>query len=115
MSRQLCRANSLSFALSRGSSPGLGGDVDPEGVSMRKTTIPLIAFALLSAAGCEDGPEQIFQPAPEGAGKRWNNGGTAPVTDALKGDFATQYGGTSKQEICSGAEKAKRWAEMVNQ
>ena len=41
---------------------------------MRKLTFSLVAFALLlSNAACEDGPDQIFQPAPEGADKRWNN------------------------------------------
>jgi hypothetical protein len=77
----------------------------------------LSAFAALSALsvlGCEDGPTQPYSAPPDGASNYWNNGNTAPVTDPAKQGFTTTgSSGTNKQDICTGAQKAARWALMV--
>ncbi len=79
----------------------------------------LSAFAALSALsvlGCEDGPTQPYSAPPDGARNSWNNGNTPPVVDPAKQGFLTSgSSGTNKQEICSGPDKAKRWAAMVQE
>jgi hypothetical protein len=72
-------------------------------------------IAAVSLVGCEDGPDQVYNPSPAGAGDRWNNGKTPGAVDPAKNGFADNFGGTSKLEICSGAEKQQRWAKMVNE
>jgi hypothetical protein len=73
------------------------------------------AIALMGAAGCEDGPDQVYNPSPAGAGDRWNNGRTPGAVDKAQNGFTDNFGGTSKLEICSGSEKQQRWAKMVNE
>jgi hypothetical protein len=69
----------------------------------------------LALFGCEDGPNQTFQPTPDGANGRWNDGQTPPSTDPGKQGFTDQSGGANKAEICPGDKKAKVWAQMVKQ
>ena len=66
-------------------------------------------------AACEDGPLQTYVASPKGAADRWNDGKAAGVADrAAKQDFTGDFaGGANKQEICTGEQRAKRWAEMV--
>jgi len=72
--------------------------------------IPLVSFAL---AGCEDGPNQTFSPAK---GNLFNNGDTPAATDNAGTSFdPKQFGGTSKTEVCSGAELQDQWDRMVHQ
>ncbi len=83
---------------------------------MRKISITLLGAACLAFSGCEDGPDQIYGKAPNGAGDRWNDGKTPGQWDeSAKNGFGDEFGGTSRQELCSGAEKQKRWAQMVNE
>jgi hypothetical protein len=74
--------------------------------------VPILPVLL---AGCEDGPTQTYQPSPDGAGDKWNNGNTPPAVDSPAVNFNAAYGGTSKTEICSGAELQQQWARMVEQ
>ena len=83
--------------------------------SFKALSIIVAVAGVTGLAGCEDGPSQTFSVAPAGAGQLWNNGNTpAAVTDA-SASFLTNYGGTSKTEICSGAELQSQWARMVAQ
>jgi len=83
---------------------------------MRKVWMSFIATSCLAFSGCEDGPDQIYGKAPDGAGDRWNDGKTpGQWDDGAKNGFTDEFGGTSRQELCSGAEKQKRWATMVNE
>ena len=74
---------------------------------MRKVSLCLATTLAFALSGCEDGPDQIYDPAPEGAGDRWNNGETPPAVDPSKNGFGDDFGGTSRQELCSGADKQK--------
>lgn len=83
---------------------------------MRKIWLSFLATSCFAVSGCEDGPVQIYNKAPEGAGDRWNDGKTGGVADdGAKNGFGDDFNGTSRQELCSGAQKAERWAEMVKQ
>jgi hypothetical protein len=81
---------------------------------MRRTLVALAVFSSFALLGCEDGPTQTFSAAPDGAGSKWNDGNTPPASDPSKQGFTNGGGqGENKQEICSGEEKAKRWAQIV--
>src|SRR5437867_1622348 len=79
---------------------------------MRKLSSIALVLAL---AGCEDGPRQIYSPTPSGARDFWNNANTPGYVDEAKAPFVVDVGGTNKQELCSGPEKAARWAQMVKE
>jgi hypothetical protein len=74
--------------------------------------MPLIPVVFL-LAGCEDGPNQTYAPSPPNA--LWNNGDTPAAIDDAGTSFGQTYGGSSKTEICSGAELQDQWQRMVNQ
>jgi hypothetical protein len=83
---------------------------------MRKIWICLAAGSALAFSGCEDGPDQLYGQAPPGAGDRWNDGEQPPTwDDGAKNGFGDDFNGTSKQELCSGPQKQKAWAQMVNE
>jgi hypothetical protein len=83
---------------------------------MRRTRFAFFAVGALALASCEDGPKQLYQPPPKGAGDAWNDGNNPGVTDSNPSqDFVSRIGGTNAQEICTGEERAKRWAKMVQQ
>jgi hypothetical protein len=83
---------------------------------MRRSLVLLVtAVPVLFLAACEDGPNQTYQPAPANAGSIWNNGDTPAAVDDASTSFEASYGGTSKTEICSGAELQDQWARMVEQ
>src|SRR5258706_4481580 len=64
--------------------------------------LQLAFVALLALAACEDGPTQTFNPSPEGAGNRWNDGNNAGGADPATQGFNQDTTGTTKQEICNG-------------
>lgn len=84
-------------------------------------TWAVVAAALVGAAllatGCEDGPNQTLKPAPSGAADKWNDGKTkGHVDDQATQGFAADFaGGANKQEICTGEQRAARWAKMVTE
>lgn len=83
---------------------------------MRKIWFSVVTLCGLAISGCEDGPDQIYDPAAAGAGGRWNDGENPPTWDeGAKNGYGDSYDGTSKQELCSGPQKQKAWADMVNQ
>src|SRR5688500_1422077 len=70
------------------------------------------AFAL---PACEDNPDQIYKKAPPGAQNRWNDGKTPPVWDPARNGFFDSFNSTTKQELCPGPVKQKKWAQMINE
>jgi len=86
------------------------------------------AFALLvcgAVTACENGPSQTYKAPPSGAANVWNNGNTG--TTALPGSAGTAIAqapgysgfvpsggsvGSSKTQICTGAQQQKTWAAM---
>jgi hypothetical protein len=78
--------------------------------------IVLTLFAPWALAGCEDGPNQSYSPAPNGAANNWNNSNTPGFTDPSKqGYTGVESTGATKNEICTAPEKQKRWAAMVQE
>lgn len=69
---------------------------------------------VLSVAGCEDGPNNPYV-SDNSRGTASNDGNGKATVDPGKQGFDSQSAGTNKQEICTGEEKAKRWAKMVQQ
>ncbi len=82
---------------------------------MRRSLVALGLLSAISVAGCEDGPTQTFKAAPNGAGDKWNDGNSPPVSDPGKQGFGVQGGGNNKQEICTAPQTHARWAVMVKQ
>ena len=84
---------------------------------MRKALIALVATSLTAVVGCEDGPNQTYQPAPDGAGRRWNDGRTGGISDdgGTQGFVTDQNAGANAQELCSGPKRAARWSKMVTE
>ncbi len=81
----------------------------------RVHTHALWVAAILNLAGCEDGPTQVYSPSPDGASTRWNDGLVRGATDNSTAGYTEQGSVGTKQEICSGAEKQRRWAEAFRQ
>ena len=69
--------------------------------------VPVVPFAV---AGCEDGPDQTFSPA---TGSAWNSGGTQAAADDAGTPLDGGFGGSNKQQICSGQELQAQWSGMV--
>src|SRR4051812_43877755 len=80
---------------------------------MRRSLIALSVISSLGLVACEDGPAQPYNPPPNGAGDKWNDGQGKPSVDPATQGFGQQSGGTNAQEICTGAQKAATWAKMV--
>src|SRR4051794_8435504 len=80
-----------------------------------RSSLVLSFVASLALAGCEDGPNQVYQSAPPGAGNQWNNGNTPGSTDNAEQPYVTNVGGNNAMEICTGPELAARWAVMVKE
>src|ERR1700722_14079977 len=82
---------------------------------MRRSAIAVLTLALplaAVAAGCEDGPNQTFSPAPPGAGNYWNNAGAdASTSDPGMQGFDAGGGGTNKVNICSAAQQQAAWSK----
>jgi hypothetical protein len=79
-----------------------------------------IHFALtLSAAafvvGCEDGPNQTYNPAPANAGSVWNTGTADAAVNPTAQQFDAAYPTSSATSICSTDFKRERWAWMLTQ
>ncbi|MFO0661992.1 MAG: hypothetical protein U0165_19495 [Polyangiaceae bacterium] len=68
--------------------------------------------AVMCIAGCEDGPNNPYV-SDDSRGTASNDGNGKAAVDPGKQGFDSTSGGTTKQEICTGEQKAKRWAQMV--
>src|ERR1700749_2160475 len=80
-------------------------------------TLSLFALAAgtFALTGCEDNPDQFFKTAPKGAGQLWNDGQTAPYSDAARNSFNDNFNQASKDELCAAPVKHDVWSKMVNQ
>ena len=81
---------------------------------MRRSALSRIAFLLaapaaFAIAGCEDGPNQPYGPAPPGAGG-WNNGGGSWNDPGMQG-FTSGGGGTNAVNICTAAQQQVQWSK----
>jgi hypothetical protein len=79
------------------------------------TSVAVASFAALSLCGCEDGPTQTYSPAPGGAGSNWNGGSGPSWVDNGQKDYSQKQTGQNKQQLCTGAEKAKMWGWALTQ
>ena len=80
-----------------------------------KKAIVAVGFVYL-LSGCEDGPTQTFKPAPTGAASKWNDGQSAPITNAnINQSFTGDVGGTNLQELCDAPTKKMRWEHAFTQ
>jgi hypothetical protein len=62
--------------------------------------------------GCEDGPNQTYNPAPGGAGGLWNNAGPdASTNDPGSQQFDAGGGGTNAVNICTAAQQQAAWSK----
>ncbi len=82
---------------------------------MRKSMFLLFAGGALALTACEDGPNQTYSPAAPGAASRWNDSRLPGANDPIGQAFNADFGGGSKQELCTGPEKARRWSKMINE
>ena len=81
---------------------------------MRRSVLSRIALvvaapAAFAIAGCEDGPNQPYGPAPNGAGSIWNNGGGVTNDPGMQG-FNAGGGGTNAVNICTAAQQQAQWS-----
>jgi hypothetical protein len=74
-----------------------------------------LALAPLLFLACEDGPVQTYNPSPDGGEGRWNNSNAPGSSDPATQGFVNTVGGTNLQELCTGDQKAMRWADMVKE
>jgi hypothetical protein len=84
---------------------------------MRSAIIPILIGigALITGVGCEDGPNQNYNPSPAGAAGSWNNPDASLVTPQAGQLFDAGYPTNSKVSLCSTDLKRQRWAWMLTQ
>src|SRR5437016_5449669 len=84
---------------------------------MRSWILPLALAMPLQA--CEDGPHQVYNPAPPGASNQWNDGNTPGSVNGAAAPYAgagsPEAGGTNKSEICNAPTKEQVWLNMIKQ
>jgi hypothetical protein len=78
------------------------------------------ALPLFMVAGCEDGPNQTFNPAPRGAGQVWNgSGSTIPEGGSYSGnattDYDASYGGQNANVTCTADQAKAIWGSLFQQ
>ena len=72
-------------------------------------------FGLAALVGCEDGPNDTYQPAPEGASGVWNGQNPdAAVTPGSQG-YDAGYPTSNAASLCSTDFKRERWSWMLEQ
>ncbi len=81
------------------------------------STIVLACFV----AGCEDGPNQPFSPAPAGAANSWNgpSGGglnaDAGVVGSGTQNFDAGFGGTNANDLCTADQEKAVWNKYFSE
>lgn len=65
--------------------------------------------------GCEDGPNQTYNPSPAGAAGSWNYPDAAILAPQATQQFDAGYPTNSKTSLCSTDLKRQRWAWMLTQ
>src|SRR5579863_4000942 len=89
---------------------------------IRYLVVPVAAaLPLFMLAGCEDGPNQTFQPAPTGAGNVWNGPGSNGIpngsgyTGSGTTDYDAGYGGANANITCTADQSKATWAKFFQQ
>src|ERR1017187_6865679 len=83
---------------------------------MRSLCVPFCLVAMLAfAAGCEDGPNQTYSPAPGNAATAWTNPNADAAVPTGSQNFDAGYPTTGKTTLCSTDFKRQRWAWMLRQ
>ena len=83
---------------------------------MRRLTLSIIVSSAAIIAGCEDGPNQTFNPAPAGAGTVWNNSNSPGTTSDAGKDFTgAGTAGQNANVLCNPEKKKTVWANMLKQ
>ncbi len=81
---------------------------------MKRSLLVAVAAGTFAISGCEDGPNQTFNPSPSGAGDTWNNGNSNGNANSGSQNFTDNGStGTNRNEICDVNKKHAVWAEMV--
>jgi hypothetical protein len=79
---------------------------------MRRSVLTGIAMLSVAGftAGCEDGPDQPYSPAPANAAQNWNNAGAdASTSDPGSQGFDAGGGGTNAINVCNAAQQNAAW------
>lgn len=78
----------------------------------------LFGVVVAALVGCEEGPDQIFKPLPEGVDRTILNG-LAPAGYLAEGLQPFEFKTSGKQEgtakICEGDEQKARWSKMIKE
>ncbi len=69
----------------------------------------------MTGVGCEDGPNQTYNPSPAGAAGSWNYPDAAILAPLGNQQFDAGYPTNSKTSLCSTDLKRQRWAWMLTQ
>ena len=80
---------------------------------MRRSVLTGIAMLSVAGlnAGCEDGPDQPYSPAPANAAQNWNNAGPdASWNDPGEQGYDAGGGGTNAVNVCNAAQQTAAWA-----
>jgi hypothetical protein len=79
---------------------------------MRRSVLTSVALLSVFLAGCEDGPNQTFSPAPAGAASSWNSAGPdASYSDPGTQTYEAGGGGTNAVNVCNAAEQNVQWSK----
>jgi hypothetical protein len=82
---------------------------------MRRFTLALAPLAAAMLIGCEDGPHQIYTPAPPGAGNNWNDGQSPPAVASGSEGFGSSFPTQGRTTLCSADLRRERWGWMIQQ
>jgi hypothetical protein len=83
---------------------------------------PVLALTALLNAGCEDGPNQTYSPAPANAGNIWNGpagagglgDGGSFVGTSTEG-YDASFGGTNLNQLCNATTEKAVWTSLFSQ
>lgn len=83
---------------------------------------PFVALAALLNAGCEDGPDQTYSPAPANAGNIWNGspgqgglGDGGAVVGTATENYDASFGGQNLNNICNAGQEKAIWTSLFAQ
>jgi len=80
---------------------------------MRKQLVMMVALSSAALCACEDGPTQVYKPAPSNAGQVWGDTSGSGYSENAGKDFNNVGGVSNPNELCTPIEKHARWAKMV--
>jgi hypothetical protein len=73
---------------------------------MRRSVLTSVALLSAFLAGCEDGPNQTYSPAPAGAAGNWNNAGPRRLLQrSRQQNYDAGGGGTNSVNVCTAPQQ----------